>query len=92
MEGVQVVGSSQCSVAFREQYSLQVSLEHGQPHFRHVGPPLKPMTSTHASDRAARCHPGTNRLISGRHGGQQVRGGVRGDGEGRRCCYRRHES
>jgi len=30
MEGVQVVGNSQCSVAFREQYSLQVSLEHGQ--------------------------------------------------------------
>ena len=29
MEGVQVVGNSQCSVAFREQYSLQVSLEHG---------------------------------------------------------------
>ena len=31
MEGVQVVGNSQCSVAFCEQYSLQVSLEHGQP-------------------------------------------------------------
>ena len=31
MEGVQVVGNSLCSVAFREQYSLQVSLlEHGQ--------------------------------------------------------------
>jgi len=30
MVGVQVVGNSQCSVAFREQYSLQVSLEHGQ--------------------------------------------------------------
>ena len=30
MEGVQVVGNSQCSVVFREQYSLQVSLEHGQ--------------------------------------------------------------
>jgi len=30
MEGVQVVGNSQCLVAFREQYSLQVSLEHGQ--------------------------------------------------------------
>jgi len=30
MEDVQVVGNSQCSVAFREQYSLQVSLEHGQ--------------------------------------------------------------
>jgi len=28
MEGVQVVGNSQCSVAFCEQYSLQVSLEH----------------------------------------------------------------
>ena len=28
MEGVQVVGNSQCSVAFREQYSRQVSLEH----------------------------------------------------------------
>ena len=27
MEGVQVVGNSQCSVAFREQYSLQMSLE-----------------------------------------------------------------
>ena len=34
MEGVQVVGSSQCSVAFREQYSLQVSLEHGQRRWR----------------------------------------------------------
>ena len=30
MEGIQVVGNSQCSVAFREQYGLQVSLEHGQ--------------------------------------------------------------
>ena len=30
MEGVQVVGNSQCSVAFRKQYSLQVSLEHEQ--------------------------------------------------------------
>jgi len=33
MEGVPVVGNSQCSVAFREQYSLQVSLEHGQLSF-----------------------------------------------------------
>jgi len=30
MEGVQVVENSQCSVAFHEQYGLQVSLEHGQ--------------------------------------------------------------
>jgi len=29
MKGVQVVGNSQCLVAFRKQYSLQVSLEHG---------------------------------------------------------------
>jgi len=34
MEGVQVVGNSQCSVAFREQDSLQVSLEHGQRRWR----------------------------------------------------------
>jgi len=34
MEGVQVVGNSQCLVAFREQYSLQVSLEHGQWRWR----------------------------------------------------------
>jgi len=34
MEGVQVVGNSQCLVAFREQYSLQVSLEHGQRRWR----------------------------------------------------------
>ena len=34
MEGVQVVGNSQCSVAFREQYSLQVSLEHEQRRWR----------------------------------------------------------
>ena len=32
--GVQVVGNSQCSVAFREQYSLQVSLGHGQRRWR----------------------------------------------------------
>jgi len=30
MEGVQVVGNSQSSVAFREQYSPRMSLEHGQ--------------------------------------------------------------
>jgi len=36
MEGVQVVGNSQCSVAFREQYSLQVSLEHGQRRLFHT--------------------------------------------------------
>jgi len=29
MKGVQVVGNSRCSVAFREQYSLQVSLNMG---------------------------------------------------------------
>jgi len=29
MGGVQVVGNSQCSVAFRDQYSLQVSLNMG---------------------------------------------------------------
>ena len=29
MGGVQVVGNSQCSVFFREQYSLQVSLNMG---------------------------------------------------------------
>ena len=34
MEGVQVVGNSQCSVAFREQYSRRVSLEHGQRRWR----------------------------------------------------------
>ena len=28
MEGVQVVGNSRCSIAFCEQYSLQVLLEH----------------------------------------------------------------
>jgi len=41
MEDVQVVGNSQCSVAFREQYRLQVSLEHGQRRRRRdaVAPP-----------------------------------------------------
>ena len=36
MEGVQVIGNSQCSVSFREQYSLQVSLEHGQRQRRNL--------------------------------------------------------
>ena len=75
MEGVQVIGNSQCSVAFREQYSLQVSLEHGQRRWRRD-------EIWHAVPHSRRGHgKARSPTVDSRHGGT-TRAGV--DAERRR--------
>jgi len=47
MEGVQVIGNSQCSVAFREQYSLQVVTRlRSVNHYIHTHPFNGPLSGT----------------------------------------------